>query len=258
MMSSRTKEVFLAAQSGDPEALERLVCEHIRLVHSIAGRFSGRGGEADDLFQIGAIGLIKAVYGFDTERGLMFSTYAVPMIMGEIRRYLRDDNIIKVSRHLKELSLKAKYLKDELAGKMAREPTVCEIATQLGVSREELAAAVEATSYAESIYKPLDDTGGGFLMDKISAGDDMCDNIASRLTVAKLLGELEIKMRQVIYYRYFEDKKQTDIAKIMGISQVQVSRLEKKALKCMREILLKNKGAVTKCTDRIKLKEGFT
>lgn len=237
MKLNNTKELFWGARSGDNAALEKLVCGNIRLVHSIAGRFLGRGAEADDLFQIGSIGLVKAIYGFDTEQGVAFSTYAVPMIMGEIRRYLRDDGMVKVSRRLKEIAIKAKYLRDELEGSLSRDPTVTELSAVLGISCEELATAVDASLPVDSIYRPLGDDGSSLLMDKIAADEDISERITSKLMLQDVLNEMEPKERRVIYYRYYEDKKQGEIADILGISQVQVSRIEKKALCTMKEKL---------------------
>jgi len=232
-----TNEHFTAAQSGDTLAMEKLVCDNLRLVHSIVKRFLGRGTDVDDLFQIGCIGLIKAVYGFDIKHGVTFSTYAVPMIMGEIRRYLRDDGIIRVSRRLKEVSIKAKYLKSELEGSLGRNPTISELATTMNVPRNELAAALDATLPIESIYQPMGNDGNSMLMDKLTSDDDMSVKVTSRIVLERMLNEVKPIERRVIYYRYFEDKKQNEIADILGISQVQVSRIEKKALHKMREKL---------------------
>ena len=222
-----TAELLKRSHAGDKEARDRLVMENAGLVWSIVRRFIGRGPEPDDLFQIGNIGLIKAIDHFDTELGVRFSTYAVPMITGEIRRFLRDDGMIKVSRPLKEL-----------AG-LGREPTVEELARSVGASREEVAASMEAGARVGSIYEPFDagDESGGCLADKIAEKTSENDRVLDRIVLAELLSGLGEKEQQIIKMRYFENMTQTVIAGRLGISQVQVSRLEKKILREMRERL---------------------
>lgn len=234
-MPSGTKELFLSAQKGDKQALDTLVCDNLRLAHSIARRFRGRGTEDDDLCQIGAIGLIKAIYGFNPELDIAFSTYAVPTIMGEIRRYLRDNNIIKTSRRLREISVKASFLREELSYSLHREPTVSEIAMRLGITPEEVASAAEAALAPVSFDKALDTDRAQTLADRLPSDSDISEEAVNRIAVYTLLEESEPVMRQIIYYRYFEDKKQSEIAQIMGLSQVQVSRLEKRAIESMRK-----------------------
>ena len=228
-----TAELLKRSHAGDKEARDRLVMENAGLVWSIVRRFIGRGPEPDDLFQIGNIGLIKAIDHFDTELGVRFSTYAVPMITGEIRRFLRDDGMIKVSRPLKELAGKVGAAREKLEADLGREPTVEELARSVGASREEVAASMEAGARVGSIYEPFDagDESGGCLADKIA------EKTSDRIVLAELLSGLGEKEQQIIKMRYFENMTQTVIAGRLGISQVQVSRLEKKILREMRESL---------------------
>ena len=221
-----TAELLKCSHAGDKEARDRLVMENAGLVWSIVKRFAGRGTEVEDLFQIGNIGLMKAIDRFDTELGVRFSTYAVPMILGEIRRFLRDDGMIKVSRPLKELAGKVGAAREKLEADLGREPTVEELAKSVGASREEVAASMEAGARVGSIYEPFDlgDGTGGCLADKIAEKTSEND-----------LGERE---QQLIKLRYFENQTQTAIASRLGISQVQVSRLEKKILREMRERMM--------------------
>ena len=221
-----TAELLKRSHAGDKEARDRLVMENAGLVWSIVRRFIGRGPEPDDLFQIGNIGLIKAIDHFDTELGVRFSTYAVPMITGEIRRFLRDDGMIKVSRPLKELAGKVGAAREKLEADLGREPTVEELARSVGASREEVAASMEAGARVGSIYEPFDagDESGGCLADKIAEKTSENDRVLE-------------KEQQIIKMRYFENMTQTVIAGRLGISQVQVSRLEKKILREMRERL---------------------
>ena len=223
-----TAELLKRSHAGDKEARDRLVMENAGLVWSIVRRFIGRGPEPDDLFQIGNIGLIKAIDHFDTELGVRFSTYAVPMITGEIRRFLRDDGMIKVSRPLKELAGKVGAAREKLEADLGREPTV-----------EEVAASMEAGARVGSIYEPFDagDESGGCLADKIAEKTSENDRVLDRIVLAELLSGLGEKEQQIIKMRYFENMTQTVIAGRLGISQVQVSRLEKKILREMRERL---------------------
>ena len=212
-----TAELLKCSHAGDKEARDRLVMENAGLVWSIVKRFAGRGTEVEDLFQIGNIGLMKAIDRFDTELGVRFSTYAVPMILGEIRRFLRDDGMIKVSRPLKE-----------------------ELAKSVGASREEVAASMEAGARVGSIYEPFDpgDGTGGCLADKIAEKTSENDRVLDRIVLSELLSDLGEREQQLIKLRYFENQTQTAIASRLGISQVQVSRLEKKILREMRERMM--------------------
>ena len=228
------------ADSGDSLALEKIIEENTPLVRSIVKRFSGRGAEAEDLFQIGCLGLLKAVKNFDLSFDVKFSTYAVPVIMGEIKRFLRDDGIIKVSRSIKELAQKAAAAKESLEKELGTEPTVREIAEKTGVSPEELACALEASARPESIYSTSDngtsETAAAVL--KIASPENMEKNITDKILVEKLLSQYSKRDRCILKWRYFSGKTQTQIAKKLGISQVQVSRIEKKLLLDMREKIM--------------------
>lgn len=234
-----TIKLIERAHAGDKAARETLVLENVGLVWSIVRRFSGRGHELEDLFQIGSIGLIKAIDKFDTGFDVRFSTYAVPMITGEIKRFLRDDGMIKVSRSIKEMSVKVGNAREQMTGKLGREPTIGEIAGELGVSREEVAASIEASAEVESIYRPASagEENGMYLLDKIAEEREDQERVLNHMVLKELLGGLGEQEREVIVRRYFLNQTQTQIAGILGISQVQVSRLEKMTLKQMREKL---------------------
>lgn len=232
-----TMELIQMAHDGDKEARDRLVLENIGLVWSIVKRFTGRGCETEDLFQIGSIGLMKAIDHFDLTMDVKLSTYAVPMITGEIRRFLRDDGMIKVSRPLKELAVKISAARENMENRLGREPTIEEIADQVGASREEVAASLEAGAEIESIYRPVsrEDEGNGCLLDRLAEKNSENDKLLNRLVLKELIQDLGEQEQEIIIRRYFENQTQTKIAKDLDISQVQVSRLEKKILKQMRE-----------------------
>ena len=225
------------SHEGDEGAREQLVKENTGLIWCIVKRFYGRGCEAEDLFQIGSIGLLKAIDKFDLAYQVKFSTYAVPMIAGEIKRFLRDDGMIKVSRSLKELSYKAYLAREKLAEELGREPNLEELAADLQVEKEELAMALEAGSEVESLHKPVYQKDGNEipLMDKLAEGEEREEKILNHLLLVQLLKELGKEERQLLYLRYFADKTQTEIGEELGISQVQVSRMEKKILKSLRK-----------------------
>ena len=233
----RTLRLIQRAHEGDKEARDILVEENVGLVWSIVRRFQNRGVESEDLFQIGTIGLIKAVDKFDCSYEVCFSTYAVPMIAGEIKRFLRDDGMIKVSRSLKELSYKAYLCREKLQERFGREPSVTELAGELGVEPEELMVALDASSEVESLHKPIYQSDGQevSLMDRLPWRAEPEEEVLDHLLLKELLGGLEKEERQLIYLRYFADRTQAQAGKELGISQVQVSRLEKKILKSMRE-----------------------
>ena len=237
---TETMELIKRAHDGDKEARDRLVTENMGLIWSIVKRFSGRGAETEDLFQIGSIGLLKAIDNFDLSMDVKLSTYAVPMITGEIRRFLRDDGMIKVSRPLKELSMKIGAARETLEFALGREPTIEELAAQIGVSREEIAASLEAGAEIESIDRPVgrDDEAGVCLIDRLFEKSSESEKVLDRIVLKELLSGLGDQDRQIIMKRYFENKTQTAIAADLGISQVQVSRLEKKILRQLREKLL--------------------
>ena len=223
------------AHQGDKAARDRLVTENTGLVWSIVRRFAGRGYELEDLFQIGSIGLMKAIDKFDTNYEVKFSTYAVPMIAGEIRRFMRDDGMIKVSRSVKELGFKARNAAEELTKILGREPTIEEIAEKTGASREEIAASLEAAAEVESLYKPLGNSGDKelLLMDRLEEEHDSHEELLNHLVLKELMEGLTDQHREIILRRYFYS--QTQVAKALNISQVQVSRLEKRILKEMRK-----------------------
>ena len=235
-----TMDLIRMAHEGDKTARDRLVVENMGLIWSIIRRFEGRGCEREDLFQIGSIGLMKAVDHFDLSLGLKFSTYAVPMITGEIKRFLRDDGMIKVSRTLKELGIKVHGARQELSLKLGREPTVEEIAETLGESSEQVAASIESAAEVESLYRPANynDEPGACLMDRLRAESKEQENLLNSMTLKELVSGLENRDREIILRRYFENQTQSQVAKELNISQVQVSRLEKKILKSMREKLI--------------------
>lgn len=225
------------SHEGDEEAKARLVKENTGLVWCIVKRFSNRGAEAEDLFQVGNIGLLKAIDKFDLSYDVKFSTYAVPMISGEIKRFLRDDGMIKVSRSLKELAYKAYICQEKLQEKWGRDPTVSEIAEHLGVEQEELAQALDASGDVESLYKPIYQKEGQevLLMDKLREKEGGEERILNHMLLRQLLTYLNKDERRLIYLRYFANQTQTQVGEVLGISQVQVSRMEKKILKNLRE-----------------------
>ena len=231
-----TMKLINMAHEGDKAARDQLVMDNVGLIWSIVRRFSGRGYEMEDLFQIGSIGLIKALDKFDTGFEVKFSTYAVPMITGEIKRFLRDDGMIKVSRSIKELGFKVRAAREEMTYSLGREPTIEEIAARLDTSREEVAASMEAGAEVESLYRP---TGNGddntmFLMDRLEEENNDHEELLNRMVLKELMEDLGEEQREIIVRRYFYNQTQTQIAKELGISQVQVSRLEKRILKEMR------------------------
>lgn len=232
-------ELLQRAHDGDKEARDRLVMENIGLVWSIVKRFSGRGCETEDLFQIGSIGVLKAIDNFDLSMDVKLSTYAVPMITGEIRRFLRDDGMIKVSRPLKELAMKIYSARERMEFSLGREPTIEELAGQVGVSREEVAASLEAGAEVESLYRPVgkEDDGNGCLLDKLAEKSSENEKVLDKIVVKELLSGLGRQEQEIIIRRYFENQTQTKIAEDLHISQVQVSRLEKKILRQLREKL---------------------
>lgn len=233
----RTIALIQRSHEGDEEAKAQLVEENTGLVWCIVKRFCNRGVEADDLFQVGSIGLLKAIDKFDLSYNVKFSTYAVPMISGEIKRFLRDDGMIKVSRSLKELAYKAYLCQEKLQEKWGRDPTVSEIAEHLGVATEELTQAMDASGDIESLYKPIYQKEGQEirLMDKLPEKEGGEERLLNQMLLCQLLAYLNKEERKLIYLRYFANQTQTQVGVTLGISQVQVSRMEKKILKSLRE-----------------------
>ena len=233
----RTTTLIEKSHQGDEEARAQLVQENAGLVWCVVKRFLHRGAEAEDLFQIGNIGLLKAIDKFDLSYEVKFSTYAVPMISGEIKRFLRDDGMIKVSRSLKELAYNSCACRERLQEAWGREPTITEIASELKVETEELLMAMDASSEIESLHKPIYQKEGQELrlMDKLPEQEEQEDRILDHMLLQELLTYLDKEERRLIYLRYFANQTQSQVGKELGISQVQVSRMEKKILKNLRE-----------------------
>ncbi len=228
------KRLIKESQAGSSEARDEIIQKNMRLVWSVVQRFMNRGYEAEDLFQIGCIGLLKSVDKFDLSYEVKFSTYAVPMIIGEIQRFIRDDGTVKVSRSLKETGNKVRRMRDELTKKLSRQPTLSELSEALQLSPEEIIMAQEATRAPASIHETVYEKDG----DPITLLDQMQDKEANgwfdELVVREAVQHLGSRERLIVYLRYFKDQTQSEVAKRLGISQVQVSRLEKKILKEMR------------------------
>ena len=235
-MTGDLEALIALAQSGDSAAQEQLVVENAGLIWSIARRYFGRGVEPDDLYQLGCVGFLKAIQGFDLGYGTQFSTYAVPKIAGEIRRFLRDDGTVKVSRSLKERSAAIKMARQKLTGKLGREPTLSEIGEALMLSPEEIATAETATSAAESIQRESGEEG--FTLEDVLCTAGIEDAIVESISLQSALESLSDRERMVLSLRYFHSLTQQRVAAVIGVSQVQVSRIEKKALERLREYFL--------------------
>jgi len=236
-MKEENYRLIKLAQNGDKSALEELTLRNRGLIWASARKFSGRGVDIEDLFQIGAIGLIKAINKFDTSFNVEFSTYAVPMILGEIRRFLRDDGIIKVSRNLKEIAYSAKSAAEKIYLKEGREATVLEIAKLINCSVGDVTLSLEATQPTESIYRSIHDGENSqiLLIDKINTNPDGEDNLLTNVALKQAIDTLPPRERQILLLRYYKEKTQSEVAKIMGVSQVQISRIEKKLLGILRK-----------------------
>lgn len=240
LLTSEEKDaLFARILKGDKNAREEYIKGNLRLVLSVIQRFSSSNENVDDLFQIGCIGLIKAIDNFDVTQNVKFSTYAVPMILGEVRRYLRDNNSIRVSRSLRDTAYKALYARDALTKKNLREPTIMEIADEVGISKEEITYAMDAIQTPVSLYEPVYTDGGDPLcvMDQISDKKNREENWIEQLSLNEAMKRLPERERHIIDMRFFEGKTQTEVAEEVGISQAQVSRLEKNALKSMKNYL---------------------
>lgn len=232
---SRTEELIAQSQAGDPAAKEALVTENTGLIWSVARRFIGRGVEADDLYQLGCLGFLKAVDGFDLAFGTQFSTYAVPKIAGEIRRFLRDDGTVKVSRGIKERAAVIKLTRNQLMNALGREPSVQEIAKQTGFSPEDIAIAENATASIESIQQ--ENGEDGFTLENVLSNTESEENMLERLSLRQAIDRLPEREAMVIRLRYFHGLTQERVSKVLQVSQVQVSRIEKKALAQLREFI---------------------
>lgn len=232
---TRQEDLIRRAQEGDREAKEILVSENAGLIWSVSKRFLGRGTEPEDLYQLGCLGFLKAVEGFDLEFGTQFSTYAVPKIAGEIRRFLRDDGAVKVSRSIKERSAAIKAARHRLTGALGREPTIGEIARQTGFTPEEIALAETATAATESIQRESGEEG--FSLEDVLSDTESEERIVEKIALRQAIEALPERERQVIQMRYFHALTQQRVAKVLDVSQVQVSRIEKKAISMLRQMM---------------------
>ena len=232
---SRTIELIAASQQGDKKAAEVLVEENTGLIWAVARRFQGRGTDMEDLYQLGCLGFLKAVEGFDVNYGTQFSTYAVPKIAGEIRRFLRDDGAVKVSRGLKEQSSAIKTARNALTNALGREPTIQEISRQTGFSSEEIALAETATAATESIHRETGDEG--FSLEDVLTDTESEERMVEKIALRQAIEGLPEREAMVIKLRYFHGLTQERVSKVLEVSQVQVSRIEKKAIQILRQLL---------------------
>lgn len=232
---SRTEELIALAQQGDQAASEALVSENAGLIWSVTRRFLGRGTEADDLYQLGCLGFLKAVEGFDLEYGTQFSTYAVPKIAGEIRRFLRDDGAVKVSRTIKEQAASIKIARNKLNHTLQREPTVNELSELTGLTPEEIAVAETATAATESIQRGSGEDG--FTLEDVLSDTQTEESLVEKISLRQAISRLPERERTVIQLRYYHGLTQERVAKVMSVSQVQISRIEKKALANLRQLM---------------------
>ena len=239
LKSDEKEALFQKIKKGDSEAREQYIKGNLRLVLSVIKRFQNSNENADDLFQIGCIGLIKAIDNFDTTLNVKFSTYAVPMIIGEIRRYLRDNNSIRVSRSLRDIAYRAIYAKETYMKNNLKEPTIAEIANEIGIEKETIVYAMDAIQNPVSLFEPVYTEGGDtlYVMDQISDKKNREENWVENLSLREAINRLNQRERHIIDLRFYEGKTQMEVAQEIGISQAQVSRLEKNALKTMRNYL---------------------
>lgn len=240
LSEERTRELLHLAQNGEEEAKELLVHHNLRLVLKIAHRFKDRGYEMDDLFQIGSIGLLHAIYKFDLSRGVKFSTYAVPLIIGEIMRFFRDDSPFRVSRSIRKRAQQIKELDEEYRKEHGRSPSLSQISSLLGLSAEEIVVAMEGAKSPVSIHQRIDTKGADkdlYLFEQLADTSITKEDILQRMDLKRVIGLLSERERKILYFRFFQDKTQDEIGEILGLSQVQISRLEKKILERLREHL---------------------
>ncbi|MCL4426016.1 MAG: RNA polymerase sporulation sigma factor SigG [Firmicutes bacterium] len=239
LSNAKMRDLFLAVKSGDQQAREKLVTGNLRLVLSVIQRFNNRGEYVDDLFQVGCIGLMKAIDNFDLSQNVKFSTYAVPMIIGEIRRYLRDNNPIRVSRSLRDIAYKALQVRDAMINRLAREPSLSEIAENLNIPRDEVVYALDAIQEPVSLFEPIYHDGGDpiFVMDQISDVKNQDSNWLEGISIKEAMRKLNEREKLILTLRFFEGKTQMEVADEIGISQAQVSRLEKAALSHLRKYM---------------------
>lgn len=236
--AEQNKELFIKMKSGDDEAREKLINGNLRLVLSIIQRFSNRGENPDDLFQVGVVGLIKAIDNFDITLDVQMSTYCVPMIIGEIRRYLRDNNIVRVSRSIRDLAYKVLQSKEKLSKETGKEPTVEEIAKDLGVEKEEVVVSLDAIQDPVSLQEPVYNDGSDsiYIMDQVKDKKNTDENWAENITISEAIKHLSDKEKTIIDKRFFKGRTQMEVASEIGISQAQVSRIEKNALSHIRRL----------------------
>ena len=232
---SRVDELIARCQAGDAEAKETLILENSGLIWSVTRRFLGRGAEADDMYQLACLGFLKAVEGFDLNYGTQFSTYAVPKIAGEIRRFLRDDGAVKVSRGVKERAVTIKTARNHLTNTLGREPTVGEVAEYTGISPEDIAIAESATSCVESIHQTTGDDG--FSLENVLTNTESEETMLEHMALRQAVDRLPERESTVIKLRYFHGLTQQRVSKVLDVSQVQISRIEKKALEKLKELL---------------------
>ncbi|MFR0822835.1 MAG: RNA polymerase sporulation sigma factor SigG [Clostridia bacterium] len=238
LSSEEKRALFIRIKEGDKEARDIFIKGNLRLVLSVIKRFYGRGENVDDLFQVGCIGLIKAMDNFDLEQNVQFSTYAVPMIIGEIRRYLRDNNPIRVSRSIRDLAYKALSVKERITKETQKEPTIEEIAKELGVEKEEIVFSLDAIQEPISLQEPVygDGTENLYVMDQVSDSKNTDESWAENLTIVEAMKKLNEKEKMIVNKRFFEGRTQIEVADEIGISQAQVSRLEKSAMEHIKRI----------------------
>jgi RNA polymerase sporulation-specific sigma factor len=239
LSATKMRELFVVLQNGELSVREQLIYGNLRLVLSVIQRFNNRGEYVDDLFQVGCIGLMKAIDNFDLSQNVKFSTYAVPMIIGEIRRYLRDNNPIRVSRSMRDIAYKALQVRDSLVSRHSREPSIKEIADELKIQREEIIFALDAIQEPISLFEPIYHDGGDpiFVMDQISDDKQLDFNWLEGVAIKDALRRLSDREKHILNLRFFEGKTQMEVADEIGISQAQVSRLEKAALGHMRKYI---------------------
>ena len=234
-MTDEALSCLRSAREGDREAAEKLVTANSGLIWSVARRFFGRGVDSDDLYQLGCVGFLKAIAGYDESYGTQFSTYAVPKISGEIRRFLRDDGAVKVSRGIKERAALIRSARQSLEQKLGREPALSEVAAETGLTPEDIAVAETATGPAESLQREAGDDG--FTLEQIIGDDSETERVLERVSLREAIDQLPERERQVIALRYFHDMTQDAASRVLGVSQVQVSRLERRAIGRLRELL---------------------
>lgn len=237
LSNEKKRELLLKIKNGDKKAREEFINGNLKLVLSVIKKFNNRGENPDDLFQVGCIGLIKAIDNFDLSQNVLFSTYAVPMIIGEIRRHLRDNNAIRVSRSLRDIAYKALQAREKLILKNSKEPTVEEISKEIDISKEEIVQALDAIQEPVSLYEPVynDGVDGLYIMDQIKDSKNIDENWIDDISIGESMKRLSDREKMIILKRFFDGKTQMEVADEIGISQAQVSRLEKNALLRMKK-----------------------